>query len=168
MAPYKIEAKAVNGGNLSLGNQGCLKPQMLILRVLLKLFFHRLPNSLTHLRSSRIGEGHYQKLVNIQGMISLAYHSNDTFHQYGRLSAASCCRYQKISVSALNHLKLPLSPCHCHLSHLPFPDRSPPRFPPASSPLICDSHSRLFWNQSRILHGKDRNRRLSGFPAYKA
>ena len=131
MASDDIQAEAVNGGDHGLGYQGCLKPQMLILRVLLKLFLHSRPNPFTHLSRSRIGKGHYQQLVNIQWMVTLAYHPDDTLHQDRCLAAAGCSGHQKVPVPAVNYLLLFFSPFYCHRSPLPPPGIFAPRYPQA-------------------------------------
>ena len=124
MAAYDVQTEAVNGGNLGLGNQGCLEPQMLVLRAFLQLLLHRSSNPLPHLRRSRIRKCHYQQLVHIQRMFSFTYHLDDTLHQHGCFAAAGSRGHQKVPVPAVYYLLLFTGPIHCH--QLPIP----PRFPP--------------------------------------
>ena len=131
MAADDIQAEAVNGGNLCLGDQGCLEPQMLVLRTFLQLLLHCGAYPLPHLSRSCIGKRHYQQLVNIQGTVSFAYHPDDTFHQHGRLTAARCRGHQKVPVSAVYNLLLFTGPIHCHLFPHLLQIPIPPRFPQA-------------------------------------
>ena len=80
MVPNQVQAEAVDGGNLGLGNQSRLKPQMLILRLFGQFPVNGGPDSLPHLGRRRVGEGHHQKLVNAQRVFPLADHLDDPLH----------------------------------------------------------------------------------------
>ena len=116
MVADQIQTKAVDGGNLRLWNQRPLQPQMLVVRADGQQLVHRRTDPLPHLRSRRVGKGHHQQLVDVEGMLALTDHADDPFHQHRRLAGARRRGYQQIPVAAVDHLLLFLSPFHCHLS----------------------------------------------------
>ena len=65
MVPDNMEAEAIDCGNLGLGNESRLEPEVLISRILPKALIHRCLDPLPHLRRRRVGKGHNQKAVNI-------------------------------------------------------------------------------------------------------
>ena len=82
----QVQAEAVDGGDLGLGDQGRLKPQMLVLRPGGQKLVHRRADPLPHLRSSSVGEGHHQQLVDIERVLPLADDADDPLHKHRRLA----------------------------------------------------------------------------------
>ncbi len=71
--PNHILAKAMDGSNLGIVNQGLLLLQMHAFRLCLQLFCKGKADPLPHFRRRRIGESYYQKLIHIYGRIPLTF-----------------------------------------------------------------------------------------------
>ena len=112
--PDDSQTEAVNGRNPGVGNHGRLHLQMTVFRVLLQFFIDGQKDALPHLIRRRLRKCHNQKLIDVQGILSLRDHADNPLHQNRCLSAARCRGNEKIAVSAFNDRLLFFCPVNRH------------------------------------------------------
>ena len=116
------ETEAVNGSDLRIVKKRCLLLQMGIIRLLFQLPINGAPDPLSHFRSGGIGKGHHEKPVNVNRLLLIQDHLNDTLHQNGSLSGTRRRRHQNIAVTKINYFLLLFRKFHSHFhaSFAPF------------------------------------------------
>ena len=106
--------KAVHRRDLRLVQEDLLPAEMGVARIPAETGGKSLTDTLPHLRCRRPGEGHDQKSVYVQRVVSFTDQTHDPFHQNCGLAAAGGCRNKDVVVLCIQDLLLRRCKLYCH------------------------------------------------------
>ena len=122
--PNEPVAEGMDGTDLGISQQKALPAQGGVFRLLLHLFVQPLGNPLPHFLGRRIGKGHDEQPVDIQGVFPVGDERKHPFGQHGRFAAARRRRDQQIAAPCGNGFFLGKGPLAFAHSFFSFPPSS--------------------------------------------